>query len=137
MRIVPGKARTFTLGDLCEWSGASAPQVEHWVRQEIIVPHQDSSGRGSPRVCSLQNVIEAAMARELSADHLSSAGGLSVNQLQALFARHRETLTALLPELLASATIDRYVETVHKLVALTGPGPQYVSWSKDVASVIR
>jgi DNA-binding transcriptional MerR regulator len=136
MRITPGKPVTFSMNDLCEWSAATAPQVEHWVRQGIIIPFQESSGRGSHRVFSLQNVIEAAMARELTADgHL--AAGLSVKQLQALFGKLREHVGKLRPELRASATFVRYVEMVDALVALTGPGPSYTKWRADVESFMQ
>ena len=33
----PGKSATFSMSDLCEWSAATAPQVEHWCRLGIIV----------------------------------------------------------------------------------------------------
>src|SRR6058998_1818038 len=92
MGLTPNKPVSFGLAELCEWSAASPPQVEHWVRREIIVPLQDSEGRGSPRVFSLQNVIEAAMARELQSN------GLSPVQLKKVFAQHRATVSALPPE---------------------------------------
>lgn len=131
MGLTPGKPVTFGLAELCEWSAATGPQVEHWVRHGIIVPLQESEGRGSPRVFSLQNVIEAAMARELQST------GLSRVQMKTVFAQHRETVSALPLELRASATFVRFVEIVRALVKIKGQGPDYPQWDKDVDSFIR
>jgi hypothetical protein len=136
MRIVPGKPATFSLDDLCQWSGATPPQVEHWVRAGIIVPLRESGGRGQPRVFSMQNVIEAAMTRSL-AEATHAAGGFSVKQLQALFEQLRLQLAKVPAELRASATFIRYVDMVDALVKITGPGPNYKQWRKDVDAFVR
>ena len=138
MRTIPGRPAIFSLSDLCAWSGATPTQVEHWVRNGIIVPLEESSGRGSPRIFSLQSVIEAAIVRELTtATAHMAAGGLSVKQLQALLTQLRLQVNQLPQELRASATFDRYVEAVDKLVELVGPGPNYKQWRADVAKALR
>jgi DNA-binding transcriptional MerR regulator len=118
--------------ELCEWSAATPRQVEHWCRSGIIVPLQDSEGRGQHRVFSLQNVIEAAMARELQKAKISPV------QLKSVFAQHRQTLSDLSPELRPSATFVHFVKTVDALVKhFNGQWPEYPYWCKDVAAFIR
>lgn len=55
-----------TMNALCELSGAKPTQVEHWCRMGIIVPMQESAGRGSYRVFSKRNVVDAARALYLA-----------------------------------------------------------------------
>lgn len=130
MGLTPGKPVTFGLAELCEWSAATAPQIEHWCRQGIIVPLQASEGRGSPRVFSLQNIIEAALIRELQST------GLSAVQLKTVSTQLREKVSELPPELRASATFLRYTEMVDAIVTIRGPGPNYSQWKKDVTAFI-
>lgn len=127
MRITPGKPATFLLNDVCEWSGATPAQVEHWVKHGAIIPQQQSAGRGSFRVFSFTNVIEAAIARE------SAAAGLSVKQIQVTLAQLRDRLERdLLEELRASGAFIRFVEIVKAIATINGPGPNYAQWCKDV-----
>lgn len=130
MRITSGGTTTFSLSDLCEWSGATAPQVEYWC-QSWMRPLKASPGKGFHRVFSLQNVIEAAMARTLTEKCLSG------KQLKALFAQLHTRLDAVPPDLRASATFVRYVEVQRALVTITEPGPNYAQWEQDCAAVLR
>ena len=71
------------------------------------------------------------MARELT------AAGLSVKQMDLLFAQLREKVGALSPELRASATFIRFVEMVDGIVRINGPGPNHAQWQKDVGAFMR
>lgn len=131
MHIDSTGRRTFAMRDVTEWSGATAPQMEWWVNQGLIVPLQGASGRGTERVFSLQNTIEAAMARELA------AAGIAVKQLQGVFAQLRERLEQLPPELRAAGVFVRYVEMVDAIVTINGPGPNYAQWRRDVTAFMK
>jgi len=131
MQIDIAGRRTFSMSDLTQWSGATGPQVEHWVRQGLIIPLRASTGRGSERVFSLQNVIEAAIARQLT------EAGIAVKPMQGVFSQLRNRLTQLPPTLRASGTFVRYVEMVEAIVTINGPGPHYDQWRKDVTAIMQ
>jgi len=131
MRMTPGQPATFNLTDLCDWTSATPPQIEYWVRLGIVVPLDAGRGRGSPRVFSLTNVIECALARELT------SAGLAVKQLQTVMGQLRTARAVLPPEFHASATFVRMVQMVDAIVAINGPGPNYAGWRKDVETYLR
>lgn len=128
MRITPGQPATFSTTDVCDLSGARAPQLEHWVGKCGLVPLQDSPGRGSHRKYSLTNVIEAAIARELT------NAGMSCQQLRTIFGQLHEHVNVLPETLRASATFVRFTEMVDAIVTITGPGPNYAQWRQDVSA---
>jgi DNA-binding transcriptional MerR regulator len=131
MHITPGRPATFLMNDVCVWAGVTAAQVEHWVRQHAILPLQESTGSGSYRLFSLTNVIESAIARELT------SSGIAVKQIVMVLGQLRDQVNKLPLELQASATFLRYVEMVDAIVVINGPGPNYDAWRKDAAAVVR
>lgn len=131
MKFIPGKPVTYTQGEVCALSGSSGSQMEHWVRSGIIIPAYDSIGRGVPRRFSLENIPQAAIARQLT------AAGFSIKQLRTTFSQLHERVAALPPSLRASATFVRFVEMVDAIVTINGPGPNYTQWRKDVEAFLR
>jgi len=134
MGFLPGKSRTFGLTELCEWSAATPPEVEYWCRKGLIEPLQDSPNRGIDRLFSLENVIEAAICRELQKANL-----LSPSKIKTLFARHREAVSKFPPELRASATFLQFAATLEGIARIYGQAPDdyYPQWYRDCAAFIR
>jgi len=128
-----GQRRTFGMTELCEMSGAKPTQVEHWCRLNIIIPVQDAPGRGTYRIFSLANVIEAHQA-SIFAGH-----GLSGKQLQQLFAVQRQRAAD------AGFTGSAFVALQYLVLAVKGIAmathqterPEYVIWMRDGEALIK
>jgi hypothetical protein len=83
-----------------------------------------------PQIESAQALIEAAIRRELE------QAGQSFVQIELVLSQLREQLLTLRPELRAAAALSRFVEMVDAIVTITGPGPNYAQWRKDVAAFL-
>ena len=64
----------YTASELVEFSGAKdLSQVENWTRRNVIKPHVQMTGKGRGRSYNFFNLVEAAMAVELSRFRMPSA----------------------------------------------------------------
>jgi DNA-binding transcriptional MerR regulator len=124
-------AMIYKNADVQRLSGASATQLEYWCRDGAIVPFKDAKSSGDHRLFSLTNVVEAAIARELTTN------GMAPARVKIVLAQLREQVNKLAPNLRASATFIRYIEMVDAIVTITGPGPNYAAWRADVAKIER
>lgn len=125
--------RTFGMTELCEMSGAKPTQAEHWCRLGIIVPLQDAPGRGTYRVFSLANIIEAAQAVNLA------ALGLSGKQLQQIFAVQRQKNAAAGQEHRAFVALQWFTLSVRAIATVMHHSdvPPFVALISDCEALIK
>ena len=95
--------------------------------QDHATPAERANTFRKRDAATTQAVIEAAIARELR------MAGLA-DQVETVVAQLHAKLQTLRPELRASATFVRFVELVDGIVAITGPGPNYSKWRRDVTT---
>jgi len=122
--------RTFKLAELLSLSGATANQVQYWLREGWIVPLKDAKSSGDHREFSLQNVVEATLATW-------AVQFITTKQVKILFATLQQSLAPIPDELRASAVFIRYVEIVDATVKVVGEGPNYREWRAEVEAFIR
>ena len=119
------------LSELCDASGARPAQIEFWCRVGIIVPATHSRGRGFHRAYTVENVLEATQAAELT------KAGLSSRQLQHLATVQRAALEHLPFPTRMVTRYRAYIATIQQLAAIFGRGLGYDAWLKMQTQQLR
>src|SRR5688572_24178476 len=96
---------TITFSELLAATGLPPMRIEFFVRLGVVVPAQAGHGRGTFRVYTVENILEAQQAEELA------KAGLSGYQLQRVFAEQRAQIAALSPSARVVARHRSYVHT--------------------------
>ena len=120
--------------ELCRRAGITASQLEHFVVViGIIEPLHQASKPGSYRLYSDVNVVEAALAGELT------TAGVTGQRLQAAFAALRAALADVPEFLRLTATFVKYVEAVKAIAAILGQtnDPAHERWARHADRLLR
>jgi DNA-binding transcriptional MerR regulator len=124
---------TFKLADLIRYTGATADQLQHWMRIGLLIPVKGARSSGDHRQFSLLNLIEAAQAVEMARVHLTPA------HMKLLFEAQRTQLAKVPPKYRTQCAWITYVRQVMKDAELLGEtsDPQYVAWLREVTVIQR
>jgi hypothetical protein len=129
--LTPLPERVLKHRDILELSGATSGQLDHWKKLGVLVPDiKEGTASGDHSLYSLTNAIQAATWREMA------ERGLSGQQLQQAAAMQRAKLESVAPHLRASWAFYFHVQVVEAIVRITGPGPNYAQWVKDVQAFV-
>src|SRR5688572_20187865 len=113
---------TFTFDELCERAGVAPAPALYWVRARLLLPAVESRGTGSKHRFNVENIIDATLLGELT------RAGLSARQLRKIVEAERARLALLTPAARLVEKFRFYINSIVRLAALFGRGPDFERW---------
>src|SRR5688572_29492576 len=120
-----------TLSELCAAGTTSPSRIEFLIRLGVVVPAKTGHGRGVARIYSVENILEVALAEELTKARFTGY------QLQQVAATLRAAIAHLSP---ARRIVERHralLATVQHLSEIFGRGAGYDVWMKTQTTQLR
>jgi DNA-binding transcriptional MerR regulator len=123
----------FKHADLIRDTGATASQLDYWMRLGLTVPHKDATSSGDHRLFDIRNVIDVALAVWLS------TLGMSTDRMGQVFALQRKTMARVPVQRRVVQAWMQYVHMVRagaQLIGLTDD-PAFQEWERGVEVAVR